>query len=169
MFISAIHVLRVWIVQTVRTYSVSQRIRLYILIESYTKPLIVLTLLVFASERVPFLYLYWSVFCIWYLVGLSSSRALLYVRPAMVSSVSSWSSRLRALRCVFTHLVLDICVEGKVFHDFRVFCSSRWGLNSYLSACVQVIVSGKLRAQRAKSMKFTQGYMIKSGHAQQGR
>merc|ERR1712080_809222 len=29
----------------------------------------------------------------------------------------------------------------------------------------EVIVSGKLRAQRAKSMKFTDGYMIKSGDA----
>lgn len=28
----------------------------------------------------------------------------------------------------------------------------------------QVIVSGKLRAQRAKSMKFKDGYMISSGH-----
>lgn len=27
----------------------------------------------------------------------------------------------------------------------------------------EVIVSGKLRAQRAKSMKFTDGYMIKTG------
>jgi hypothetical protein len=29
---------------------------------------------------------------------------------------------------------------------------------------LQVIVSGKLRAQRAKSMKFKDGYMISSGH-----
>jgi len=29
----------------------------------------------------------------------------------------------------------------------------------------EVIVSGKLRAQRAKAMKFKEGYMIKSGHA----
>ena len=29
---------------------------------------------------------------------------------------------------------------------------------------IQVIVSGKLRAQRAKSMKFKDGYMISSGH-----
>jgi len=28
---------------------------------------------------------------------------------------------------------------------------------------IQVIVSGKLRAQRAKSMKFKDGYMISSG------
>lgn len=31
-------------------------------------------------------------------------------------------------------------------------------------AHIQVIVSGKLRAQRAKSMKFKDGYMISSGH-----
>merc|ERR1711915_430579 len=30
---------------------------------------------------------------------------------------------------------------------------------------VEVIISGKLRAQRAKSMKFKEGYMIKSGQA----
>lgn len=29
----------------------------------------------------------------------------------------------------------------------------------------EVVVSGKLRAQRAKSMKFSDGYMIKSGQA----
>jgi len=29
----------------------------------------------------------------------------------------------------------------------------------------EVIVSGKLRAQRAKAMKFKEGYMLKSGHA----
>lgn len=29
---------------------------------------------------------------------------------------------------------------------------------------LQVIVSGKLRAQRAKSMKFKDGYMISSGY-----
>lgn len=34
---------------------------------------------------------------------------------------------------------------------------------SIVAACDQVIVSGKLRAQRAKSMKFKDGYMISSG------
>eukprot|EP00953_Heterococcus_sp_UTEX-ZZ885_P032819 17119-Heterococcus_DN1.PRE.1 len=29
----------------------------------------------------------------------------------------------------------------------------------------EVVVSGKLRAARAKAMKFADGYMIKSGHA----
>ena len=32
-----------------------------------------------------------------------------------------------------------------------------------MGGVVQVIVSGKLRAQRAKSMKFKDGYMISSG------
>mmetsp|Transcript_929 Transcript_929/g.1287 ORF Transcript_929/g.1287 Transcript_929/m.1287 type:complete len:262 (+) Transcript_929:54-839(+) len=31
----------------------------------------------------------------------------------------------------------------------------------------EVIISGKLRAQRAKAMKFTDGYMIKTGHVSQ--
>jgi len=30
-------------------------------------------------------------------------------------------------------------------------------------SCMQVIVSGKLRAARAKSMKFKDGYMVSSG------
>ena len=30
---------------------------------------------------------------------------------------------------------------------------------------VEVVVCGKLRAQRAKAMKFTDGYMIKTGHS----
>ena len=39
-----------------------------------------------------------------------------------------------------------------------------WNLTLSLSPWVpQVIVSGKLRAQRAKSMKFKDGYMISSG------
>ena len=33
----------------------------------------------------------------------------------------------------------------------------------------QIVVSGKLRGQRAKAMKFRQGYMIKSGQTSQGR
>ena len=33
----------------------------------------------------------------------------------------------------------------------------------------EVVVSGKLRAQRAKSMKFSDGYMIKSGQAKKGK
>merc|ERR1712045_993014 len=32
---------------------------------------------------------------------------------------------------------------------------------------VEVIVTGKLRGQRAKAMKFSDGYMIKTGHAGQ--
>merc|ERR1712238_496692 len=32
---------------------------------------------------------------------------------------------------------------------------------------VEVIVTGKLRGQRAKAMKFGDGYMIKTGHAGQ--
>ena len=32
----------------------------------------------------------------------------------------------------------------------------------------QIVVSGKLRGQRAKAMKFRHGYMIKSGQTAQG-
>lgn len=37
-----------------------------------------------------------------------------------------------------------------------------------MSRTIQVIVAGKLRAQRAKSMKFRDGYMIKSGRVREG-
>ena len=40
----------------------------------------------------------------------------------------------------------------------------RYIMESGAKGC-EVIVSGKLRAQRAKSMKFKEGYMIKSGQA----
>eukprot|EP01115_Flamella_aegyptia_P000930 TRINITY_DN114400_c0_g1_i1.p1 TRINITY_DN114400_c0_g1~~TRINITY_DN114400_c0_g1_i1.p1 ORF type:complete len:256 (+),score=80.25 TRINITY_DN114400_c0_g1_i1:26-769(+) len=40
----------------------------------------------------------------------------------------------------------------------------RYIMDSEARGC-EIIVSGKLRAQRAKSMKFRQGYMIKSGHS----
>jgi small subunit ribosomal protein S3e len=36
-------------------------------------------------------------------------------------------------------------------------------ISTTLFILIQVIVSGKLRAQRAKSMKFKDGYMISSG------
>merc|ERR1712075_31238 len=40
----------------------------------------------------------------------------------------------------------------------------RFIMDSSALGC-EVIVSGKLRAQRAKSMKFADGYMIKTGHS----
>eukprot|EP00668_Euglena_longa_P011135 GGOE01013514.1.p1 GENE.GGOE01013514.1~~GGOE01013514.1.p1 ORF type:complete len:221 (-),score=23.86 GGOE01013514.1:258-920(-) len=39
----------------------------------------------------------------------------------------------------------------------------RFVMDNQAKGC-EIIVSGKLRAQRAKSMKFKDGYMIKSGH-----
>ena len=46
--------------------------------------------------------------------------------------------------------------------DFNSTCWLCFGCNNCL-IFEQVIVSGKLRAQRAKSMKFKDGYMISSG------
>lgn len=48
-----------------------------------------------------------------------------------------------------------------------MFCSACYGvlrfvMESGAKGC-EVIVSGKLRAQRAKAMKFVDGYMLKSG------
>merc|ERR1719469_1187409 len=40
----------------------------------------------------------------------------------------------------------------------------RFIMESEAKGC-EVIVSGKLRAQRAKAMKFKEGYMVKSGEA----
>eukprot|EP00997_Jenningsia_sp_PLL12_P006370 NODE_2915_length_845_cov_235.076633_g2414_i0.p2 GENE.NODE_2915_length_845_cov_235.076633_g2414_i0~~NODE_2915_length_845_cov_235.076633_g2414_i0.p2 ORF type:complete len:110 (+),score=24.63 NODE_2915_length_845_cov_235.076633_g2414_i0:452-781(+) len=39
----------------------------------------------------------------------------------------------------------------------------RFVMDNQAKGC-EIIVSGKLRAQRAKAMKFKDGYMIKSGH-----
>lgn len=39
---------------------------------------------------------------------------------------------------------------------------------SLVVGTIQVIVAGKLRAQRAKAMKFRDGYMIKSGRVREG-
>lgn len=44
--------------------------------------------------------------------------------------------------------------------DRRTLCGNPPPPNPY-----QVIVTGKLRGQRAKGMKFSDGYMIKSGQA----
>lgn len=55
-------------------------------------------------------------------------------------------------------------MRGTFFLLFSEFDFMSNGLNSnYYSNWEQVIVSGKLRAQRAKSMKFKDGYMISSG------
>merc|ERR1719231_762871 len=40
----------------------------------------------------------------------------------------------------------------------------RFIMDSAAKGC-EIIVSGKIRAQRAKAMKFRQGYMIKTGHS----
>jgi hypothetical protein len=50
-----------------------------------------------------------------------------------------------------------------VFHSTRAcYGVVRFVMESEARGC-EVIVSGKLRAARAKSMKFTDGYMVKSG------
>lgn len=52
---------------------------------------------------------------------------------------------------VLESLCIFICVDEFSISKFNFLVSSK------------VIVSGKLRAQRAKSMKFKDGYMISSG------
>lgn len=47
-------------------------------------------------------------------------------------------------------------------------CVARLEHDSLATAVIQVIVAGKLRAQRAKAMKFRDGYMIKSGRVREG-
>ena len=56
-------------------------------------------------------------------------------------------------------------IEG---HPVRRACYSvlRYVMENEAMGC-EVIVSGKLRAQRAKSMKFKEGFMIKSGQPSQ--
>lgn len=50
-------------------------------------------------------------------------------------------------------------------YAYFIFCCSIHQAVAVLSGVhpFQVIVSGKLRAQRAKSMKFKDGYMVSSG------
>ncbi|KAL6000213.1 40S ribosomal protein S3-3 [Asimina triloba] len=55
------------------------------------------------------------------------------------------------LKSIFTHAILMAC-----------YGVLRFIMESGAKGC-EVIVSGKLRAQRAKSMKFKDGYMISSG------
>lgn len=49
------------------------------------------------------------------------------------------------------------------FAFLSIFLGTKASGSSEIWVLVQVIVSGKLRAQRAKSMKFKDGYMISSG------
>ena len=65
---------------------------------------------------------------------------------AMVSWDSSWRVALRDVRWVDKLFSFSLHLK---FSDIVDYC--------------QVIVSGKLRAARAKSMKFKDGYMVSSG------
>jgi hypothetical protein len=61
----------------------------------------------------------------------------------------------------------EVCL--KLYTVFFLICGCLCVCVFWLFKClissifIQVIVSGKLRAQRAKSMKFKDGYMISSG------
>jgi ribosomal protein S3 len=58
--------------------------------------------------------------------------------------------------CEVHHVLTIVCLVSTYADVAHVLIRPFW-------VC-QVIVSGKLRAQRAKSMKFKDGYMISSGH-----
>ena len=53
------------------------------------------------------------------------------------------------------------CAFFLLFPLYQHECATFWKFDFLVLS--QVIVSGKLRAQRAKSMKFKDGYMISSG------
>ena len=59
--------------------------------------------------------------------------------------------------------------SGSIFLDFyatrplRLECETG-GLGQMLFQGCEVVISGKLRGQRAKAMKFTDGLMIHTGH-----
>jgi small subunit ribosomal protein S3e len=61
-------------------------------------------------------------------------------------------------------MYFDFCLT-KFVVSFARACYGvlRFVMESGAKGC-EVIVSGKLRAQRAKSMKFKDGYMISSGY-----
>lgn len=75
----------------------------------------------------------------------------LFLGLAMVCSDLSWRMGQKDVRCDYTKpYVICVRIASRMLCEF-LFCD------------MQVIVSGKLRAQRAKSMKFKDGYMISSG------
>ena len=101
----------------------------------------------------------------------SSPRTLSSSTPRRSSTVV-FPPLLSARACATSSLVVLLCA-GKT----QTFVGERIFLNLAFSACYgvlrfvmesgakgcEVVVSGKLRAARAKSMKFTDGFMIHSG------
>lgn len=76
--------------------------------------------------------------------------SLLFPELAMVFCDLLWSKAQRDVRCEINTVVSFLPIKERGFLFTFTFD-------------LQVIVSGKLRAQRAKSMKFKDGYMISSG------
>jgi small subunit ribosomal protein S3e len=75
--------------------------------------------------------------------------------------------------CLFIHSLHTHIILYVHFFFFIILFSHRacygvvrFVMESEARGC-EVIVSGKLRAARAKSMKFTDGYMVKSGQPKQ--
>lgn len=92
-------------------------------------------------------YLFFNFFLVWQLVISSSYRACYGVLRFIMES---GAKGCEVCLYLFT-LCMFICVDEFLISKFNFLVSSK------------VIVSGKLRAQRAKSMKFKDGYMISSG------
>lgn len=72
-------------------------------------------------------------------------------RPAVVSSDLSWRVVPRVVRYFY------------ILASFILFFIIKPLLAHVSPLVLQVIVSGKLHAQRAKSMEFNDGYMMSSG------
>lgn len=59
-------------------------------------------------------------------------------------------------------MFLILLVPAIEYYDSACYGVLRFVMESNAKGC-EVVVSGKLRAARAKSMKFTDGFMIHSG------
>lgn len=88
--------------------------------------------------------IHWLWICLWYLTFFFPYRACYGVLRFVMESGA------KGCEVLYDAYFLWICY----------FCSTVLGFDA---PTLQVIVSGKLRAQRAKSMKFKDGYMISSG------
>ncbi|WRX32404.1 Small ribosomal subunit protein uS3 [Theobroma cacao] len=100
-------------------------------------------------------------------MGNAPACCLLWFRSDSSSQKTALSFTLRRSTTEAFALLLRASLRYKLLGGLAVrracYGVLRFIMESGAKGC-EVIVSGKLRAQRAKSMKFKDGYMISSGH-----
>ncbi|KAB5514078.1 hypothetical protein DKX38_027984 [Salix brachista] len=103
--------------------------------------------------------------------GLAVRSLLLLLRCLEYSPTSHHDTFIKLFCCLLVLVILENCLSVQLNSEYNLVSLSnvwacygvlRFVMESGAKGC-EVIVSGKLRAQRAKSMKFKDGYMISSG------